>query len=268
MPVHFRQSADSKLTACGIDYDKENVLVTHSNLAAVDCPRCKNLGAYKLSLDEDPSPTTVHYVANQSKVYTVCGERAANVTMQVGRVTCLLCRATSKFKADQRGMPMPLADILAEARIEIEDTRRVIAESELVHLDWGMGATRCGKRNGTRSVLIEDATCPDCIELNRPASERIAERVGQPTLHTPPRMEDERGLTDGVFIFHGTHSDLGGQMEVVPMTTGNVEFTISPSGNTDYGIVFNLSHLDRLDLIRALLHDFHYSPETGGPDND
>ena len=91
--------------------------------------------------------------------------------------------------------------------------------------------------------------------------------VGPATpLHKPPRMEDESGIVDGTFIFYGTHSSIGGEMEVVPMTTGNVEFTIP--GGLDGGLVFNLSHLDRADMIRALLHDFHYSREIGGPGDD
>lgn len=96
-----------------------------------------------------------------------------------------------------------------------------------------------------------------------------AKGVGAPTpyRHTPPRMEDVNGLVDGVFLFHGTHSDLGGVMEVVPMTGGNVEFTISATADHNEGMVFSLSHLDRADLIRALLHDFHYSPERGGPND-
>jgi hypothetical protein len=160
---------------------------------------------------------------------------------------------------------MPLSEILPDTRAEIEDTQRVIAESERVHFQWGSGKARCGKTSGSLAPVLEYVTCPDCIDLSLPPSKG----VGQPTLrHTPPRMEDERGLTDGVFIFHGTHSDLGGQMEVVPMVSGNVEFTISSDASQQDGLVFSLSHLDRLDLVRALLHDLHYSPETGGPDND
>lgn len=109
--------------------------------------------------------------------------------------------------------------------------------------------------------------CPDCLNLLSRLAEKEGQGVGGPTpqLHTPPRMEDDNGLTDGVFIFHGTHSDLGGQMEVVPMTTGNVEFTISSDESQKDGLVFSLSHLDRADMLRALLHDFHYSPEKDGP---
>jgi hypothetical protein len=94
-----------------------------------------------------------------------------------------------------------------------------------------------------------------------------AKGVGTPTLHRPPRMEDDNGLVDGVFVFYNTEDKGSGQdMEVVPMTTGNVEFTIS--GGLDGGLVFNLKHCDRADLIRALLHDFHYSREIGGPQDD
>lgn len=106
--------------------------------------------------------------------------------------------------------------------------------------------------------------CPDCINI---LSREAEEGVGTPTpqRHTPPRMEDSNGLVDGVFVFYGTHSDLGGQMEVVPQESGNVEFTISADESQQEGLGFSLSHLDRADLIRALLHDFHYSPERGGP---
>lgn len=91
----------------------------------------------------------------------------------------------------------------------------------------------------------------------------------RPARHTPPRMEDPlTGGPDGVFIFYGTHSDLGGQLEVVPMSTGNVEFTISDDESQQGGLVFSLSHLDRADMLRALLHDFHYSREIGGPGDD
>ena len=41
-------------------------------------------------------------------------------------------------------------------------------------------------------------------------------------------------------------------LEVVPQTSGNVEITIEYDGD---GHLFSLSHLDRVDLIRALLHD-------------
>lgn len=163
---------------------------------------------------------------------------------------------------------------------------------------------RCGAQAATDMATTNPAavTCTDCVELmgkgvskvSHPDQSREAVRrrwtlevvAGEtnlgfadwanaegiegsaPCRHTPPRMEDENGLTDGVFLFHGTHSDLGGVMEVVPMATGNVEFTISATDEHQEGLVFSLSHLDRADLIRALLHDFHYSPERGGPNGE
>lgn len=84
--------------------------------------------------------------------------------------------------------------------------------------------------------------------------------VGSPTLHKPPLMNER---DSGVFEFYDVdfYNDKPCSLEVVPQTTGNVEITL---GDT----FFNLSHLDRADMIRALLHDFHYSPERGGPNDD
>lgn len=83
--------------------------------------------------------------------------------------------------------------------------------------------------------------------------------VGAPTPHTPPEMDD-----GGIFTFTDVHIE-GATLEVVPQATGNVEITISYG--PDDGYMLTLHHLDRADLIRALLHDFHYSPERGGPDD-
>lgn len=99
---------------------------------------------------------------------------------------------------------------------------------------------------------------------------RSVERgVGVPThLRKPPRMEDSNGLVDGVFIFYDVdhnHPDERFRneydLEVVPQNTGNVEVTCA-------GTVITIAHSDRMDLVRALLHDFHYSPERGGPNDD
>lgn len=91
--------------------------------------------------------------------------------------------------------------------------------------------------------------------------------IGSPTpRHTPPRMEDERGMTDGVFIFTDVHHGEGYTLEVVPQLSGNVEITLE-SSEVDDGRMFTLHHLDRADLLRALLHDFHYSPERFGPND-
>lgn len=146
----------------------------------------------------------------------------------------------------------------------------------------------CGGQ-GMATSIKRAVTCRDCLTLLEPTREEWARRkwtvacvagetelgfaewmrevgVGPSTpSHKPPYMSD---LGDGVFIFYGTHSDLGGTMEVVPMTTGNVEFTIPGDDDPHGGLTFNLSHLDRMDLVRALLHDFHYSPERGGPSDD
>lgn len=87
----------------------------------------------------------------------------------------------------------------------------------------------------------------------------------RPARHIPPRMVDDNGLVDGVFIFHDANTS-GVTLEVVPMSTGNIEFTIEVDGKD--GHFTTLHHLDRADLIRAVLHDFHYSPERGGPADD
>lgn len=121
----------------------------------------------------------------------------------------------------------------------------------------------CGAMGKRATNKWGSVTCSDCRKIMDTPSSGVEPPtpIHRPARHTPPRMEDENGLVDGVFRFYGTHSDLGGYMEVIPMTTGNVEFEV---GDT----IFNLSHLDRMDLVRALLHDFHYSPERGGPNDD
>lgn len=81
--------------------------------------------------------------------------------------------------------------------------------------------------------------------------------------HVPPIMNDNN---DGIFLFTDRHHGAGFTMEVVPQLSGNVEITIKEPGGE--GHMFTLSHLDRADLLRALLHDFHYSPERGGPNDD
>lgn len=96
-----------------------------------------------------------------------------------------------------------------------------------------------------------DLSLADWLHLHGPSKVR-------PARHIPPYM-NETG--DGVFIFHDVHIH-GCELEVVPQASGNVELTVSLDGD---GYFTTLSHLDRADLIRALLHDFHYSPERGGP---
>ncbi|UOK18413.1 hypothetical protein SEA_BRUHMOMENT_97 [Arthrobacter phage BruhMoment] len=89
-------------------------------------------------------------------------------------------------------------------------------------------------------------------------------------LHQPPKMNE---IDDGIFRFYDVDWNAAHplttrmSMEVVPQTTGNVEITLDADGNAD-DLMITLSHLDRMDLVRALLHDFHYSPERGGPHDD
>lgn len=86
---------------------------------------------------------------------------------------------------------------------------------------------------------------------------KIEQGVGAPTPnHTPPRMVDGNGLTDGIFEFYDDSTER--TLDVRPTPDGSVRIDMD-------GSIFNLHHLDRADLIRALLHDFHYSPERGGP---
>ena len=140
--------------------------------------------------------------------------------------------------------------IIGERGVEAPTPRREVSKEEAIRRAWTIHVV-----GGST-----DLSFAEWKYLHGHSNER-------PARHTPPRMEDDNGLVDGVFVFHGTHSDLGGQMEVVPMTTGNVEFTISSDDSQQDGLVFNLSHLDRADMLRALLHDFHYSPERGGPND-
>lgn len=110
----------------------------------------------------------------------------------------------------------------------------------------------CGAMGGSASNKVSSVTCSDCLHILASAG-----GSGPRPLHKPPMM-DERNT--GIFEFY----DVTYQhpMEVVPQSpSGNVEITL---GDT----LFTLHHLDRADLIRALLHDFHYSPERGGPTHD
>lgn len=100
--------------------------------------------------------------------------------------------------------------------------------------------------------------------------ERLGVGAPTPKLHIPPRMEDERGMVDGVFVFTDVHLGAGYTLEVVPQLSGNVEMTMSGSddGTSEGGILFTLSLFDRVNVLQALLHEFHYGPEVGGPADD
>lgn len=164
------------------------------------------------------------------------------------------------------------------------------------HLNRAGTSTRCGATpNLGDSRDPADVTCPDCSQLIRDGEYREQHRrdwtvaavagdtelgftdwlkekllgvgpstptLNLPNCHRPPSMS-EGG--DGVFIFYDVHIE-GCSMEVVPQTTGNVEITVAYGA--DDGYLFTLSHLDRADLFRALLHDFHYSPEKDGPNDN
>jgi hypothetical protein len=113
--------------------------------------------------------------------------------------------------------------------------------------------------------------CPDCLNLLSKLAEEEGQGVGAPTprLHTPPRMENDNGHIDGVFIFHDVHIE-GCTLEVVPQLSGNVEVTVAykEDGTPEDGALFTLSLFDRVNLLQALLHEFHYGPEVGGPGDD
>jgi hypothetical protein len=135
------------------------------------------------------------------------------------------------------------------------------------------------------TTVPADVTCSDCRRMIGLPSRREMQRrawtvacvggdtdlgfaewmrevgVGASTpkkLHTPPYLNEN---DDGLFTFHDVHIE-GCAFEVVPQTTGNVELTIEYDGDEH---LFTLHHSDRADLLRALLHDFHYSPEKDGP---
>lgn len=116
----------------------------------------------------------------------------------------------------------------------------------------------CGAMDGSATSKTGPVTCADCLNLLAGGSEPRP-------LHRPPMMNDDESGTFTFYDVDNLHPDsLFRQewpLEVTPQTTGNVEVNIC-------GTLFTLHHLDRADLIRALLHDFHYSPERFGPTDD
>lgn len=164
--------------------------------------------------------------------------------------------------------PAPLPEV-AKAKVNCPDCLRIMdqkpvtlgqywTKEKTMHFirNPKLAAYRCGARDGAGTSQYSEVTCSDCLEL--------IQGVGTPTPHTPPVMGDGDNNADGVFTFTDTHIQ-GCTMEVVPQTTGNVEITVSYG--PDDGYMFTLHHLDRADLLRALLYDFHYSPERGGPND-
>lgn len=124
-----------------------------------------------------------------------------------------------------------------------------------IHFTRGPKPWHCGAMDGSAVNVIQMVTCMDCVGLYPNGGSDH-----HPPLHVPPIMNDNE---DGIFLFTDRHHGDGFTMEVVPQLSGNVEITIEEPGGE--GHLFTLSHLDRADLLRALLHEFHYSPERGGP---
>lgn len=143
-------------------------------------------------------------------------------------------------------------DMLAQGK------RRPEPATGLVHYTRGAKPWRCGAMDGSAVNIIRMVNCDDCLTLINGGG-----LEAQPPRHTPPLM-NENG--DGIFLFHDVHLGAGYTLEVVPQVSGNVEITIEDAAMN--GHLFTLSHLDRADLLRALLHDFHYSPERGGPHDE
>ena len=186
---------------------------------------------------------SVHLPSNLEAYRPACGAIVGTTEIMPERITCPDCLAILRKRVEDSKTPLTLGKHWAADK-EVHFIRMV---------NWGAKNSkpyRCGAYTGAGSTLPRDVTCSDCLEL--------IEGVGVPTpLHTPPTMNED----DGIFWFHDVHETDNWMLEVVPQTTGNVEITIGDK-------LFTLSHLDRADLLRALLHDFHYSPERGGPHDD
>lgn len=182
-------------------------------------------------MPEIPTPLVTHFAINQDRL-PVCGEQitddGAFSTTNPGLVTCFQCRNTNTFKYTQQ--PAKLSTVLKELPIRQQLRRR-----------WTVAVV-----GGDT-----DAGFEDWLEAGGVGGS------GSRPLHKPPYLNYEGS---GVFEFYDVE-DAHHSMEVVPQGTGHVEFTLS-------NVTFLLSHLDRVDLVRALLHDLHYSPEVGGPGDD
>lgn len=176
---------------------------------------------------------------------------------------------------EQRRRKWTVAVVGGDTNLSFADWSRATSPGQILHLAHPetVGRPLCGASltKWVSPLPTHDerrVNCPECLNI----LSRDAEGVGTPTpkLHTPPRMEDERGMTDGVFIFTDVHLGEGYTLEVVPQLSGNVELTISKpeDGTPEDGHMFSLSLFDRVNLLQALLHEFHYGPEVGGPADD
>ncbi|QWY81384.1 hypothetical protein SEA_RIZWANA_87 [Arthrobacter phage Rizwana] len=124
----------------------------------------------------------------------------------------------------------------------------------------------CGDR-GQQSTDPARVTCFSCRNnetfkvaqrgMPMKLSDVLAEGVGQPTRrHEPPYLNDN---DDNLWVFYDQRNPFDPNLRVSALADGHLQVSLGEQN-------FRLHHLDRMDLVRALLHDFHYSPETGGPD--
>lgn len=192
--------------------------------------------------------TLVHFITgfnDRTGAEFACTAPSGTGKDNPGRVTCFACRRSSVFKREQA---------LTEAsRPAIGDTYHFA--------DPVTGKPTCGATltKWVSPLPTHDragVNCPVCLSVlagGHPPVARTDVRPSPP-FHKMPLMN---AGDDGIFTFFDVHVD-GNPLELVPQLSGNVEITL---GET----LFTLSHLDRANMIRALLHDFHYSPERGGP---
>jgi hypothetical protein len=187
-----------------------------SNPEEVTCSACRRHVNFKdaQGVEGPTPPTLIHFT--RGDLTAACADLGgARISRDPGEVTCFACRKSAAFRGAQRQHSI------------VDDLLGVHTIDPPVKLSGIM------------------AQSPEIARLDRMVRDR--DRADR-TYYTAPAM-NEGG--DGTFVFHGTHSDLGGEMEVVPMSTGNVEFTVGDS-------IFSLAYRDRMNLVRALLHDFRY----------
>lgn len=223
--IHLRDPVHPMLEAlCG---EREGWRT--SNPEEVTCSACRRHVNFKDAQGvEGPTPTTLIHFTDPVLLEagrSACGldHRTNQVSARPGDVTCFACRKSAAFRG---------------------------AQHQHWIVDDFMGGRTIDPPVKLSGVMAQS---PEIARLDRMVRDR--DRADR-TYYTAPAM-NEGG--DGTFVFHGTHSDLGGEMEVVPMTTGNVEFTVGDS-------IFNLAYRDRMNLVRALLHDFRYVKPDGYDD--
>lgn len=175
-------------------------------------------------------PSPVHYKLGPL-IPAVCGEDHAPFVSHTdpGQVTCLACRKSPQFLITQQ--PAKLSTVLKELPIRQQLRRR-----------WTVAVV-----GGDT-----DASFEDWLEAGGVGGS------GSRPLHTPPYMNES---DDNLWIFRDANTPDGEELVVAQREHGHVDLIIG-------GEQFRLHHLDRMDLVRALLHDFNYSSEVGGPGDD